>query len=130
MIVYTYTVFDFIGAMNFIANTSEGLTRAADCAAIENCAAIEGEDNINFFGNEWIYIRDDVLGARDCETDAPPHFRATLKLMFDAWGAWRESAEAAALRPAAKAAYEKLREQERALFIEHNRRIDERLADA
>jgi hypothetical protein len=123
MIVYTYTVFDFIGAMNFIANTSEGLTRAADVDAID------GEDNVNFFGNEWIYIRDDVLGARDCETDAPPHVRATLKLMFDAWGAWRDSAEAAALRPAANAAYHKLREKERALFDEHNRRIEERLTD-
>ena len=120
-----YTVFDYIGAMNFIAYTSDGLARGADMDAIEG-----GEDmDINDFGNEWIYIRDDLLDAPDSETDAPAHFRATLKLMLDAWGAWRDSAEAAALRPAAKAAYEKLAEKERALFDEHNRRIEERFGD-
>jgi hypothetical protein len=107
-----HNVFEFIGFMNRIVNATENFKRSAT-------------DDDPPDVNEYYWIEKELLpGHRN--TGVPAKFVETLRVMFEAWAVWNVPPDQTAAHFAkAKAAYERLANEEGALWDEHERRRNE-----
>lgn len=103
-----------IWGMNFIADTTENFSHAPHFNKRGDVDALQAT-----------YLTDMMnLGCAEDEERAPPQFLFTLRLLYTAWCA-DETPDGDHKRQAAKAAYEKLRQDKRALWNEHDPSVDE-----
>ena len=105
-----------IWAMNFIADTTENFSRAP---------RFDKRGDVDVL--QATCLNDMMkLGCADDEDEerAPPQFLFTLRLLYTAWCA-DETPDGDHKRQAAKAAYEKLRQDKRALWNKRGPSVDE-----